>query len=184
MRNIKVNMEEYKALRAEILQYLQNFQNIRNMMYVLTLTMIGFFINKKINALYFLTPSIIILPSYYAMINYWHCAMKMSTYIEVFLERNSEEFRWETESYGFGKINKRITKIDTQTLPYIVMQFFCILLYFINIDYKNKYVYVYIIIGVLYSFLSGKIFSKYKRELRDEFIKSWEEIKDRYVSDK
>lgn len=53
-------IEVYRTLRNEILQYLQNYQNIRNTMYVVSLTMLGFFINEEVNTLCFLTPSVII----------------------------------------------------------------------------------------------------------------------------
>lgn len=103
MKKKKMEIEEYKTLRTEILLYLQNYQNIRNMMYLVSLTMLGFFINKNVNPLYFLTPSIIIIPSYFAVINYWQCTSKIATYINVFLEKENMNFNWETRSFEFGK---------------------------------------------------------------------------------
>lgn len=43
------NNYEYDMLRAEILQYLQNYQTVRNMMYIITATILGFAINEENN---------------------------------------------------------------------------------------------------------------------------------------
>ncbi len=177
MKKQKINIEEYRTLRNEILQYLQNYQNIRNMMYLVSLTMLGFFINQNVNPLYFLSPSVIIIPSYFATINYWQCSSKISTYISVFFEKDNKNFNWEKRNFEFGKLNKHITKMDAQLIPYIAMQFFCILLYFIHINYSSNNKCLYIIIGIVSISLSLYIFHKYNKDMGNTYTKYWEDVK-------
>lgn len=177
MNKQKINIEEYRTLRSEILQYLQNYQNIRNMMYLVTLTMLGFFINQDVNPLYFLSPSVIIIPSYLTTISYWQCTTKISTYMSVFFEKDNRYFNWEKRNYEFGNSYKKVAKMNMQLIPYITMQFFCILLYFIHIDYDYDIKCLYIIIGIISIFLSLYIFHKYNKDMADDYTKRWKYIK-------
>lgn len=55
---------EYNILRAEILQYMEEYQNLRNMMYVGTAALLGINTAASLNVYLFLLPQIIIIPSY------------------------------------------------------------------------------------------------------------------------
>lgn len=68
--------------------------------------------------------------------------------------------------------------MNTQLMPYIVMQFFCAILYFININYSINDKYKYIIVGIVYVWFSIHIFYKYKKDMGDNFIELWEKIKE------
>jgi len=179
MKKKKMSIEEYRTLRTEILQYLQNYQNIRNMMYVASLAMLGFFIDKNMNPLYFLSPSVIIIPSYLVSVNYWQCADKISTYITVFWEKEKNGFNWENRNVEFGILCKNVTKIDMQLFPYIAMEFFCLFLYFLHINYNGEDKYWYIISGILLIFLSLYIFNYFHKDMRDKYIRCWNEMKEK-----
>lgn len=40
--NTELKLKEYEMLRDEILQYLEEYQNLRNMMYIIAVTILGF----------------------------------------------------------------------------------------------------------------------------------------------
>ena len=56
--------KEYEMLRTEILQYMEEYQTVRNMMYVATVSILG--LNGALweNYYVFLLPLIVIIPSY------------------------------------------------------------------------------------------------------------------------
>lgn len=57
--------KEYEMLRQEILQYLEEYQSVRNMMYLITVTVLGFGLNAEdVSAYFFLLPLVVIIPSY------------------------------------------------------------------------------------------------------------------------
>lgn len=45
-------VSEYEMLREEILQYLEEYQSVRNMMYAITVTILGIACNAKCHCLY------------------------------------------------------------------------------------------------------------------------------------
>lgn len=177
MENAEFKLEEYKSLRTEMLQHIQDYQNVRNMMYLVALTMIGFFIKKDVNVLYFLSPSIIIIPSYFVAMNSWHTVTKISTYINVFYEQDNGCINWENRNFDFKKHNEKITKMSTNLMSYLLMQFFCAILYFAHVDYDSTYAYGYIFGGLFFVAASILIFHLYGAEMGDCDVEFWKNIK-------
>ena len=152
----KNNDKEYEILRAEILQYLEEYQTVRNMMYIVTATILG--INSAIwnNYYLFILPLIVILPSYLIFYNYWQTVTCASTYLQVFLEGNvsdekqrTNSFYWESRHAELEKtliekkknnnnlIKKNLSKITSlgmryHQIPYWVCGCLCIILFFIK----------------------------------------------------
>ena len=76
--------KEYLMIRQEILQYIEEYQSVRHMMYFVTATAIGFKEVLQMPAYIFLLPLVIIIPSYIIAIDYWKCVVRAATYLMVF----------------------------------------------------------------------------------------------------
>ena len=63
--------KEYEMLRTEILQYMEEYQSVRNMMYLATAAILGLNSVMFQNYYLFLLPLVVILPSYMVSYNYW-----------------------------------------------------------------------------------------------------------------
>ena len=174
---VQDNGKEYLMMREEILQYLNEYQLVRNMMYLITATTLGFGIKDgNFNLAYlFLLPLIVILPSYIVSINYWEGVVKASTYLMVFLELNREcRFRWESRHYLLNKEYKNTPKINVHIIPYLVCTVMCIILYFANINYKNI---LDIMIGIVVLIISIFVFFYYKCVDNEWYLERWMKVK-------
>lgn len=125
---------EYDMLRTEILQYLEEYQSVRNMMYAATAAVIGLngFVYEKY--FLFLLPLAIILPSYLVYVDYRDCVVKAAVYMQVFLEKEPGAIRWETRSQKFERWPKKsfpvqLIRRKPQELPYMVCCFLCFVMY-------------------------------------------------------
>lgn len=171
-------LKEYEMLRKEILQYVEKYQVVRNMMYLLTVTILGFCINKEnINAYSFLILLVVIVPSYLVIYDYWLCVLKIITYLIVFFEDEKDfPIKWEKRKRIFDNKMGFSFKRDFQTLPYFVCALTCLGLYFLNINYKNI---VEILVGVISGFSCMSIVLQHLgTNIRvDKFIDSWKNIK-------
>ena len=113
---VKTSKDEYLFLRQEILQYLNNYQSVRDMMYGSTLTCLGlglFFEDSiAIGAQYlFLLPLIVIVPSFLVAVNFWKCVavdayicgcfMKPSPLRTIPMHRRIRR-RWKHQTYTFA----------------------------------------------------------------------------------
>lgn len=142
--------EEYQLIRTEILQYLNNYQTVRNMMYVSTLTCLGLAIGNDItNPYLYLLPLIVIVPSYLIAMNFWECVTIDSTYLRVFHEEEYSSFKWETRHMKLYKYTpKLITKINVQHIPYLACSIATLGLFW-YFTYKAQNVPAYIIGGII-----------------------------------
>lgn len=171
------NTKEYEMLRQEILQYLEEYQSVRNMMYLITATLLGFCLNKDNTIVYaYLLPLIVIFPSYIISYDYWKCVTKASTYLQVFHEKKENyPCHWETRHRNFSKICNFTSKSDYPSLPYMLCSFICELLYFFYIDY-SKCCYIEIIIGIITIAIGIFIFIKYHGVNTQKYIETWEKV--------
>lgn len=87
------NVEEYKMLRTEILQYLQHYQNIRTFMFTSATAIFTFLFKDPIakEPLMYLLPLLVVIPTYLSAVNYWLCVTVDAAYLMVFHE--DEEYR-------------------------------------------------------------------------------------------
>lgn len=169
------NNYEYDMLRAEILQYLQNYQTVRNMMYIITATILGFAINEENNVYLYLLPLIVILPSYLIHLDFYNCVVRDATYLMVFYESRNSNILWETRLHKFNKIKYPKNKIDWQNIPYLVSSFTCILIFLFNISYEN-FNNEQIYIGFASLIITFIIFSKCKFINYEIYKKIWVDI--------
>ena len=99
--------EEYLFIRTEILQYMQNYQNVRNMMYIVTATCLGFALGANVpNPYFYLLPLLIIMPSFLVGINFWKCVIIDSLYLRVYHEENGSMFQWASRHDRLYKDNR------------------------------------------------------------------------------
>lgn len=178
MIDMNEKLREYEMMRQEILQYLEEYQTVRNMMYVISITILGFCLTRKNTNIYlFLLPLIVILPSYIISIDYWKCVVKAATYLIVFHEKESGyPFQWESRHRKLNKRYKIMSQNDYQRVPYAVCALTCILLYFFGIDYCARN-YVEIIVGIIAFAVSVSIFIIYRTVDDKRFIREWKKVK-------
>lgn len=168
--------KEYLMLREEILQYLKEYQTVRNMMYVITITILGFCINgKNTNYYFYLLPVIVILPSYIVAFDYRKCVVVAAAYLDLFHEKEIYPFKWESRHSKFNIKNIGYGETDYQSIPYIICEFTCIGLYVINSLYENMCI-KNILIGITISLISIFVFIRYGRVNYEKAKKEWERI--------
>lgn len=172
------NDKEYLMMREEILQYLREYQAVRNMMYLVTATTIGFAIKDSATNL-FLLPLIVILPSYVIATDYWKCVTKAATYLIVFYEREEDSsFHWESRHAVLHKNYKFMTQINYQHIPYYVCGAACFALYFFNVKWNMSNV----LLGIGLFLISAIVYICYGKVDQSKFITEWEKIKDKEKS--
>lgn len=146
--------KEYEMMRTEILQYLEEYQSVRNMMYVATATILG--INSLMfqNYYLFLLPLIVVLPSYIIFYNYWRSVSCASTYIQVFLDNETVQttYHWELRLRYFSELHKRNNSrvsdklrcldMHCHQIPYLLCSCLCLVLYMTNM--LRKYISPYV----------------------------------------
>lgn len=130
--------KEYLFIRDEMLQYMNNYQAVRNMMYVSTLACLGLSIGNEIeNPYLYLLPLIVIMPSFLIAVNFWKCVVVDSTYLMVFHESNGSEFKWETRHENLFKSNPKLDdKINVQHFPYVVCAIISLILFWNKVQEK------------------------------------------------
>lgn len=187
-RQNKSNDKEYLMMRQEILQYLGEYQAVRNMMYLVTATTMGFAFSQgtlKMPFL-FLIPLMVILPSYIIATDYWKCVTKASTYLIVFYEQEKDSaFHWESRSTKLGKRYSFMANMNYQHIPYYVCGGLCLILYFISCwgirGFTNCWEiidYVYVLIGTIVAILSVFIFIHYGKVDNMAFCREWMAVKE------
>lgn len=174
----ELKLKEYEMLRQEILQYLEEYQNLRNMMYIITVTLLGFCLTGEKTIVYaFLLPLAVIIPSYIISYDYWKCVTKAATYLRVFHERDvNYPCHWETRHSNFNKIYNFSSKSDYQELPYAICSCVCIFLYFLNVDYSKCYIFE-INTGIATIIMVIFVFAKYRGVNTEKYIDAWEQVK-------
>lgn len=128
------SIPEYEMLRKEIFQYLEEYQIVRNMMYVVTFTILGLGENFIDSRYIFLAPLMVILPSFLINYVYMHCVVRAVTYLTVFYERDFPDspYHWEERLREFeeNSIKARITFNNKfHELPYYVCDFVCLIMF-------------------------------------------------------
>lgn len=169
-------IKEYEMLRQEILQYMEEYQAIRNMMYIVTFTVLVICLTGDNTQKYaFLIPLVVILPSYLAYFSYKEGVIIDATYLMVFYETNPEiPFKWETRIRKLRADKLLKTKTGSHKLSYIICALACVILYFIHIDITN---YVDISVGLISCIVCFCTFIKNNTIDDTVFINKWKEIK-------
>lgn len=171
-------VKEYEMLRQEILQFLEEYQNLRNMMYVVTVTLLGFCLSNKETNEYkemvqymYLLPLIVILPSYLMYIGYFNDIVRDSAYLTVFHERDVDcPFKWESRLEKYSSLSP--VKNNYRRFPYIVCATISIIFYIFNMR-KNIF---NIILGTIIVIVCTYIFTKYNETKPEDSIRVWEKV--------
>lgn len=128
------SIPEYEMLRKEIFQYLEEYQIVRNMMYVVTFTILGLGENFIDSRYIFLAPLMVILPSFLINYVYMHCVVRAVTYLTVFYERDFPDspYHWGERLLKFENDSKK-AKVTFgnkfHELPYYVCDFVCLIMF-------------------------------------------------------
>ena len=202
------NIEEYKMLRTEILQYLQHYQNIRTFMFTSTTAIFTFlFKSETREPLMYLLPLLVVIPAYLSAVNYWLCVTVDAAYLIVFhegqkgfkgLEENN--FNWETRHSRFGKLTKSRKHVgyswlieNIQPLAYILVSMVCFIAYgyllylkvngtSVNTQLLNTVgVSVDIVIGVISFIICFFLFVFVRVKEKDSYVAQWRMVKDEEV---
>lgn len=184
---------EYDMLRTEILQYLEEYQTVRNMMYAVTVSILSAagLIGGSGKAYICLLPLVVILPSYVVLYDYMKCVSVASTYLRVFYELDSEgnelpesPYHWESRHYAFGeKINDRRADMPAQQLPYIACGAVCLGLFwwkklFCLLPDRLGCVMPHdIFCGIIATLLSIFVFVRFRKVSQIRHQEVWEKIK-------
>ena len=110
MNNVNSD-NEISLLFGEIRQYLEEYQNVRNMMYVITVGIWALSGTVLDNYRLFLLPLVVILPSYMIFYDYWKCVLRDSTYLRVFY---LQEHSWGRRSWVSEKLRRE--EIDKEEI--------------------------------------------------------------------
>lgn len=158
-REKQQSYKEYEMMRTEILQYLEEYQSVRNMMYLATATILGVNSIMFQNYYLFLLPLMVILPSYIIFYNYWRSVTCASTYIQVFLDDEAVQttYHWEIRHRYFGyidndekrQIGDRLRGLDVRShrIPYLISGGLCLVLYCVNMFWHYITPYIRLTIG-------------------------------------
>jgi len=93
-KSISILLEEYRQLRAEIVLFLERRTRGLHLAIVITIGSIGIGVKWE-NPILFLTSSLLISFLWYDEIRRLRAIFRNSTYIEVFLEPELHELKWE-----------------------------------------------------------------------------------------
>lgn len=171
---MKDKSKEYLMMRQEMLQYMEEYQTVRNMMYIVTATIIGFIEGMHMPKYLFLLPLIVIIPSYIIAIDYWKCVVRAATYLMVFHEKKIDaQFRWETRHYMLGD-PKTTQIVNVQLIPYYVCAIVCFCLYFFNLDWSSC---GEVWLGIVPLCINIFCIIYFRHVSADKFISEWESIK-------
>lgn len=191
-------LEECRLIRAEILQYLEEFQTVRNMMYAVTGVLLGFGVQTG-NSYLLLLPLLVIIPSYFIAIDYEKCVNVAATYLKVFYEqKDGFPIKWETRKvylnpYLSQSSERYISSFNKQDLPYRVSAMACVLIY-LGIWCINYLSYwagclserampssgvLELLLGIVALILVFVTVFRFKAVSFEDSWKAWEKIRDR-----
>lgn len=192
----KIRTEEYLMLRQEILQYIQNYHNVKHVMYSICAGIFTFLFTKDnviTEPLAYLCPLLVVIPAYLTAVNLWLSVSTDAAYLMVFHEEEGSTFQWETKYNNLCKTEKythlyggkifATLNMNMQLLPYIMMSVISMLIYFWKIFTENysssMFSYcVYLIIGLCLIMVLIFLFVTYSSDKKNEIIKAWRALKD------
>lgn len=208
-RNPQVNGNvdaEYNILRAEILQYMEEYQTLRNMMYVGTVGLLSINTVSDYSVYLYLLPLAIILPSYVLFYDYWKSVSIASIYMQVFLEREPEEenaslHMWETRHREFGEFLERTdtgrtgkckawvrrrqgfrwSGMSCHHIPYFVCAILCFALYGVAVftsGQEGLTLYLSIALAVMLALISIVVFVRFRKPDLTVIEQVWKALRD------
>lgn len=191
-----MNDKEYEMMRAEILQYLEEYQTVRNMMYVVTGAVLALNLSAGNVRYLYLVPLFIIIPSFLLHYNYNRCVTVASIYLQVFCEDKACcGYRWEGRHARFSLNERTESRRDqfrkwindhANQFPYVVTAALCLIAYTaFTITYWNNTGLVLsrlifdIILGVVCLGLCIYIFAEFWSIDEKKIKLTWEKVKEK-----
>ena len=174
-----MDVKENEMLRTEILKYLGEYQEVRNMMYVVTAALFGVGVYEgpmsDVAPAFFLLPLIVIFPTYIIALDYWRGVEKAATYLQVFYEEEEGAvYHWETRTHKLRIELPPIVRVNCQLIPYVVCAISCLILYFMNMDIQNCRHWI---VGIAALTANVWVWKKVKKSDRQEYLTEWRRIK-------
>lgn len=181
-------MREHEMLREEILQKI----NLQNTLLTFTITtciaVIAFALSQK-NIIFYFIPFFIIIPMTIRIAYYTSALVKLSAYMEVFLEEK-DGYMWETRNRKL--VNVRIEKKKNKWFDFTVYQhneclILCLISYLLAAFYLlfeyNQEVYIKLLIWFIATFfllLETHVTNRINRanKEKDNWVNRWSKIKE------
>lgn len=189
-------MEEYKMLREEIMFNLNKLHWYISIVSTVSIALFAYIIknpNDIILLSLFLATLVILEGRIHSVTE---SNIRISTYMEVFLEPNLENIKWET--YSHYKINKKnshliplvknhsinfITEINTVCLLIGIIAFvFNVIIIYRSLNTNNI---IFSILNLLFIIILGymAVINGRGYLYRDDYIKHWEQLKEKLQND-
>lgn len=135
-------IEEYKALRNEMLNKIELHNKLIMFTITTTVAILAYAFSQK-SCYIFLLPYCIIIPVSVRVLYYRRAMVKITAYIIVFIETNSKELNWETRNHQINSpYNKKISsKLINININYdcFILTIACYILFILNLnkDFSN-----------------------------------------------
>lgn len=176
-----ISVEEYKSLREEIIHSYTIVDSSRNILYVTVAYILTFATNKD-NPLLYLLPFAVIIPVYLVAINYTFDMYRIGTYIMIFAESGTDDYKWETRQFNLNRQPKRSMPRQAKTfhIPYVLLGFACSALFFSSVDYNNLSAssFFQVVVGIVLLMLLLSIYIYYRDmiSVQNKYIEGWKEV--------
>ena len=174
---------EYQALRSELLHSYTIVDSSRNILYVTVSCMLAFAVTNDDIELYLL-PFSVIIPVYLIAINYTYDMYRIGTYISVFGEGPTSDYKWESRQLVLNKQKDHSMPRQAKMfhVPYISLGTACIYLFCLSFDFRNLSLssFLCLIFGIFLYFLLIAIFRYYGDMLsvQKKYLEGWMNVKD------
>lgn len=170
-------IEEYKELRQEIRALLSRQQNIKNFSYVITLGVFGAITTIQDLYLISVISALLIALLWLSELRRIMAVFRLATYIEVFIEKDIADLKYETLSrYNkfskgiYSKILRLVSNSDIFILFIFHATYSCIRCYKENIDLSMILIVIFSLMFLLLGFYSSKIATKGEQMEKDNWL--------------
>ena len=191
--NDDMHIKEYELLRQEILQYMEEYQSVRNMMYIVTVSILALSEKLEIAYYFYLLPLVVIIPSYVLYYSYNRCVAVASTYLQVFHESDDKSvgYQWEGRHAKFSDLMKekkgklwRVFDMVQGRLAFMLCSLACFIVYYVRAhsywieeSSTRGQILFDVMIGIFCIIVTWIIFFALKRVKEPEIKAMWTEIK-------
>lgn len=178
----KFDFHEYEVLRREILLNLESYHAIRNMMYAITVTILGIGIEKQASPYIFLLPLIVILPSYMIFFEYCKATARAAAYITVFYESEPDSpIKWDMRARKLNDYMKQpFQSMTCRQTPYWICAGVSLGLYFIKILDESVFSAKYsdVLLGYFLTMITLIVFMIWRTVDEEKYLKGWNDVKE------
>jgi len=183
----QLSLEEVKLLRAEVISFMSERQQLIQLLYTGVAALLAFAVNSK-NALMCLIPFCIIFPTYLMVRNKNQGIQKIGAYLQVF----GPDFRWEQLSFELNaKTRKKTSRnyvANSFIFPFSLLGFVSVGLFCFFMDWESVPSVVSICklcLGLVCLVTTVFMLIKYDNidKLKAFYIAEWESIREKGLAD-